>query len=85
MEYIIKNYVDNLKEKDIINFAKKRNIDINNEEIKIIYLYIKNYWLIFYKGNPNELLMELKEKLRPTTYEQLIKLYKEYFSKMKSS
>ena len=60
MEIVIKELVDKLSENDINNFAKKEGINLKDEECKIIYLYIKNYWQTFYKGDPTTLFSELK-------------------------
>lgn len=81
-EYIIGEYVNKLTEKDIKNYALKKNINLTNEETQIIYVYIKNYWKVFYKGEPNELFTELKEKLNKKTYDEIVKLYKEYKNKI---
>jgi len=81
-EIIIKNYVEKLTEEDIKKHAKKNNIDINDEECKILYLYAKNYWKEFYKGEPKELISELKDKLRPNTFNTLYKIYKDAKSKI---
>jgi len=82
MEFLIKGYVNKLTEENIVEYAHKNGIEINNDETKIIYLYIKNYWNVFYNGNPNELFMELKEKIRPNTYNLIVKLFNEYKSKI---
>ena len=51
-EFLIKEYVDKLTEDDIKKYAKGYNVDINDDEVKILYLYAKNYWREFYKGEP---------------------------------
>ena len=81
MDFIIKEYINKLTEEEIKTFLNKKGINPNNEEIKVLYLYAKNYYQVFYKGNPTELLIELKEKLTPTTYNSLLLLYKEYQNK----
>lgn len=82
-EYLIGEYVNNkLTEQDINSFALNKNIHLTQDEIKIIYVYIKNYWKEFYKGNPAELFIELKEKLNKKTYDTIIKLYEEYKNKI---
>lgn len=82
-EFLIKEYVNKLTEEDIKKYAKGYNIDINDDECKILYLYAKNYWREFYKNEPQELIDELKEKLRPKTFNILYKLYKEIKLKIK--
>lgn len=82
-EYLIGEYVNNkLTEQDINNFALKKNIHLTEDEIRTIYVYIKNYWKEFYKGDPTELFIELKEKLNKETYDTIIKLYEEYKNKI---
>ena len=81
MEFIIKEFVSNLTENDINNFALKEGIMLENEELKTIYMYIKNYWQIFYKEDANYLLKELKEKLKPNTYTKIVELLNKYKKK----
>ena len=83
-EKLIKEYVLKLTEEDIEKYAKKKGITITDEEIKTIYMYIKNYWKEFLKGNPNELFLELKEKLSKDVYEEVLNLYNEYKNKIKN-
>lgn len=81
-EFLVKEYVNKLTEDDIKKYAKGYNIDINNEECKVLYLYAKNYWKEFYQNEPTELIEELKEKLRPETFNILYKFYKDAKSKI---
>ena len=74
-EIIIRDYVNKLTEEDIINFCNKKEIIIDDNETKILYLYAKNYWKEFYKGNPNEIILELKEKLNENAFNKLYNLY----------
>jgi hypothetical protein len=39
---IILNYINKLKKEDIYNFSLKENIELNDNELDIIYDYIKN-------------------------------------------
>jgi len=82
MEFLIKGYVNNLTEQNIVDYAYKNGVSVTDEETKIIYLYVKNYWQVFLKGNADGLFMELREKLRPNTYQVIVKLFNEYKSKM---
>ena len=79
---LIENYVKNkLTITDIKNFALKNNISITELESIIIYNYIKiNYKLII--SNKNFDFSELKEKIRPELYNEIIKLYMKYKSKL---
>ena len=81
-EIIIREYVNKLTEDDIIQYSKRKNISINDDEVKVLYLYAKNYWREFYKGNPNDLILELKEKLRPQVFDSLYKIYTDLKDKL---
>ena len=82
-EIFIKNYINNkLSKNDIINFANKENVNLTIEEVNIIYYYIKNYWEIFYKGDPTTLFKELKTKLSAKAYNKAYSLYLEYKKKI---
>ena len=74
-EIIIRDYINKLTEQDIIEYSKRKNIELNDDEVKILYLYAKNYWREFYKGYPKDLIEELKEKLRPQTFKTLCRIY----------
>ena len=81
-ELIIKNYIEKLTEEDIKKHAKNYNININDDECKVLYLYAKNYWKEFYKSEPKDLISELKEKISPNTFNTLYKIYKDAKSKI---
>ena len=51
-EIIIRDYVNKLTEDDIIQYSKRKNISLNDDEVKVLYLYAKNYWREFYRGQP---------------------------------
>lgn len=74
----IKEYIKNITEDDIIKFAESEGVTLNDDETKIIYLYLKNYWEIFISEDPTYLFNELKEKLKPETYKKLIEIYNKY-------
>ena len=81
MEFVIKEFISRLTENDINNFALKEGITLENDELKTIYMYIKNYWQIFYKEDASYLLKELKEKLKPNTYAKIVELLNKYKKK----
>ena len=60
---------------DVINFALKNGIDLNNDEANLIFSYIKNDWRTIVFGNPRGILDELKEKLEPHNYSKIETLY----------
>ena len=74
-EIVIKDYINKLTEEDIIKYGKKNKIEISFEDAKVLYVYAKNYWRDFYKGNPTELIKEIKEKIDSNTFYKLYGIY----------
>ena len=62
-----------ITKEDIKNFALKQNIDLTNNEIDVIYTYIENDI-----NNPLKILSEIKDKVKPKTYETILTLYNTY-------
>ena len=81
MEFILKEFISRMTEDDIFNYALKEGITLSNDELKTIYLYIKNYWQVFYMEDATYLFSELKEKLSPRVYHKIIELYNKYKKK----
>ncbi len=80
--YLIEEYVNRLKKSDIERFAIKQGIILDEGEIDIIYEYIKtNYKTIIY-GNPKEILLEIKKKVKPITYSKIENLYIKFKDKI---
>lgn len=76
-ENIIKNYVDKLTKEDIINYSKKEDIFLNDNEINVIYDKIKNKWKQLYNGN-TRVITDLENKINNKAYNKLIDLYNTY-------
>ncbi|CCY45071.1 unknown [Clostridium sp. CAG:1193] len=76
-ENIIKNYVDKLTKEDIINYTKKEDIFLNDNEINVIYDEIKNKWKQLYNGN-TRVITDLENKINNKAYNKLIDLYNTY-------
>ena len=75
---IIINYIKKLTKSDIYNYCKNNRIPINDEEVDVIYYYIKNKYNMFFDGYHEELLNEIKYKVRSYTYNKIIELYDKY-------
>lgn len=73
---IIKKYINMLKKEDIIEFAKKQNVKLNNIELDTIYNVLKTRWEEIY-SNGIKVIGEYKSKLSDATYSKLIELYKD--------
>lgn len=77
---LVRKYIDRLSTKDLENFAKSNNISYTNDELLVVYQFIKY--------NYNELLdqnikvfEEIRNKISPTLYKRLISLYIDYKQK----
>lgn len=77
---IIKKYVNVIKKNDIIEFARKQNVKLNEIELDTIYNTIKTRWEELYTDGI-KVINECKNKLTNTTYNKLIELYNEYKNK----
>ena len=82
-EFLIKEYINRMTLKDIKDFALKEGITITEEENKIIFDYIKNYWRTFLHGNPRPILDQLKSQLNEATYNKIEQLYIQAKNKIK--
>lgn len=74
-DYLLQVYIERLSKDDINTFAVNKGITLENDELNIIYDYLKKYWRTFYYGNPKAQLDELKSKLSNTTYAKIETLY----------
>lgn len=73
---LIKSYIPKLTPKLIKEYGKKLNISLTDSETIILYQFImKNYSEIL-EGNETSFI-ELKRKLNPNLYQQLLNLYNE--------
>ena len=73
----IKFYIDALTKNDIITFIKKNNYLVSDQEVDIIYTYIKNNYQSFL-NNPEKELVYLKTLLSTNTYNIVLELYNKY-------
>ena len=85
MNYLIKKYIENITEQDIYDFALKEGVTLLNNEVNIIYVYIKNYWQVFLNDDSTFIFEELKEKLRIEIYDKIVELYNKYLIKYKKN
>ncbi len=83
MKFIFKEYINNITEDDIKKFAEQEKVTLTDEETKIIYLYLKNYWEDLLDGETDVIFKELKEKLRPDTYLKVLEVYDKYKKMLK--
>ena len=80
--YLIEEYVNRLTRNDIERFALKQGIVLDNDELNIVYNYIKkNYKTIIYR-NPKDILLEIKKIVKPLTYNKIENLYIKFKDKI---
>ena len=74
---IIYGYIKKIKKEDIYNYGIKENLILTNNEIDIIYDYINNRYDDII-DNPENILLEIKDKINIKTYNKLLELYDRY-------
>ncbi len=83
-QFFILNYIKKLTKNDIVNFASKQNISLRDDEIDVIYSYIKTRYSDFFAGREKELLLEIKEQVSSSTYLKILEYYQLYLEKVKN-
>lgn len=78
---LIKNYINNLKIKDLKDFALKNDILINDNEADYLFNIVKNNYQELIYGNPNTIFKNIKDKINDESYQKIIKLYFLYKNK----
>lgn len=76
--YLISEYVKRLKKEDINKFALKQGVTLEKEELDLIYNHIKNDYKTFIYGNPRPILDNVKQKVKPLTYNKIETLYQQF-------
>ena len=77
MKNEIVKYINNMNKSDIVNYCKKNNISISNNELDILYDFIKNKYDIFF-NNPNNFFNDLKSLISLNLYNNILELYDKY-------
>ena len=78
---LIKMYASKLTKDDIITFIKNNNYYVSNQDIDIIYFYLKNY-IDDFLDNPDIILNKIKKDVSSDTYNIIISLYNKYKKKI---
>lgn len=81
-KYFIYEYLSKIKKEDIFDYGKRIGIELNPNDLDIIYYYVKNEYQRFF-NNPNDIFNEIKDKISLNTYNILIELYNKYKDKIK--
>ena len=84
MNYILlKEYINKLTKDKIKDISIKNNFYLNNNELDILYKYIKERYLDFIK-NPDIILAELKPKITKENYIKILNIYNQYKNKIRA-
>ena len=84
LEKMISGYIKKITKNDILDFAQKKNINLNNEELEFIFSKIKNNWKTIIFEGPSDIFEELKNKTSPQKYRQIEQLYYEFKKKYRA-
>ena len=80
--YLIEDYVRRLNIGDVERFALRQGIVLDKEELTIVYEYIRKAYKTFIYGNPRDILIEIKGKVKPLTYSKIENLYMKFKDKI---
>ena len=80
--YLIEDYIKRLTPSDIERFALKQGIILDQDELTIVYNYIKKEYKTLIYGNPKNILLDIKTKVKPLTYTKIENLYLKFKDKI---
>lgn len=79
---LIMNYIRKLSKEEVIQFIRMQNICMTNEEIDVIYHYLKTRAKEFLSGNHQGILDEIKNQVSSATYSKILEYYQMYKEKL---
>ena len=74
---IVRNYINTLTIKDLERFANDYHLNYSQDELLIIYNFIKYYYNDLLEKNI-KVFENIKNKINPNLYKKLLNLYIEY-------
>ena len=80
--YLVEEYVKRLTKEDVIKFSESQGIILEETELNTIYDYIKKDYKTILYGNARSVLDELKQKVKPLTYQKIETLYIKFKDKI---
>ena len=78
----IYEYINRLRREDIVKFCNIKKISVSENDIDIVYKYIKNDYKRFF-NNPMGVLEEVKLKVNDNTFNEIMLLYNKYKNMIK--
>lgn len=83
IKLFIKKHIAKLTKDDVIHYSKENNIYLNDNEVDIVFNYIKNnYETILY--NPDKTLSDINKYISDKSKEKVKNLYLLYREKYKN-
>ena len=74
---LIYQYINKIKKEDIRKYSLTQNINLTDNELDIIYDYIKNKASIVI-NNPEKIFDEIRDKISIPVYNKIMELYNKY-------
>lgn len=81
---MIEKKVNSLTKDDVVKMARDENITLNDNEVDIIYKYVKNDWRTLIYGDSNIIFSQLKNQINPNAYDKIKALFDFYRDKYKN-
>lgn len=75
---IIKKYASNVEKKDILEFAKKESVSINDSELNMLHSIIKNNADELLESDFYSYIKKYKDKFNPSLYSKILEKYEKY-------
>lgn len=80
MHKLIENYIQNIRKKDIYDFALKNDILLTEKEQDILYHYLQNNWEEILYGNSRD-FFSLENQIDKDKFLKIKDLFDVYFEK----
>ena len=78
---IVDKYMQNLTKNDVNNFALKKNINLADDELDLIYNFVKKNYKEILKNPTLFDINRFESKFHGDNFTKIKKVYLEYFSK----
>jgi len=80
-ERLIKNYIKKMTINDIKDFLNKEKLEYDNNDINILFVYIKNNYENII-NNPIDVMTNIKSEVSKKTFNTILILYNKYKDKI---
>ncbi len=80
---LIKQYIDKINTKDILNFAFNNGIEINSSDAEVLNYHLKNDWMELLYGDPSAIIKNIELKLGSEKALAISNIYFAYKEKYK--